>query len=88
MYDALVRNGTICSLEQRRKLELHDAVVKDAGSLISEVKEGRANDSRAAVQMAIYLLCRNMVNEKRLQSLELLELIGIVFQGALVTKYK
>lgn len=68
MYDALVRNGTICSLEQRRKLELHDAVVKDAGSLISEVKEGRANDSRAAVQMAIYLLCRNMVNEKRLQS--------------------
>ena len=42
--------------------------MKDAGSLISEVKEGRTNDSRAAVQMGISLLCRNMVNEKRLQS--------------------
>ena len=68
VYDALVRNGTICSLEQRRKLELYDAVVKDAGSLISEVKEGRTNDSRAAVQMGLSLLCGNTVNEKRLQS--------------------
>ena len=42
--------------------------MKDAGSLIFEVKEGRTNDSRAAVQMGLSLLCGNTVNEKQLHA--------------------
>lgn len=40
----------------------------DASSLLSDVKESRCNDSRAAVQMGLSLLCGSMVCGNRLQS--------------------
>ena len=74
--DALINKGVLTSTEQRKKAELHDAIVQDASSLLSEVKDSRCNDSRAAVQMGLSLLCGNTVSGNRLQS-SVSEVLGI-----------
>ena len=64
----LVSKGVVSSSEQRKKAEMHDAMLKDAGSLLSEVKQSRSNDSRAAVQMGLSLICGETVTENKLQT--------------------
>ena len=65
---AVVSKGVISSLEQCKKAEMHDAMVKDVGSLLTEVKQGQSNDSRAAVQMGLSLICGDTVTESKLQT--------------------
>ena len=47
---------------------MHDAMVKDAGSSLSEVKQSRSNNSRAAMQMGLSLVAGETVSEKKLQT--------------------
>ena len=64
----LVSKGVVSSSEQRKKAEMHDAMLKGAGSLLSEVKQSRSNDSRAAVQMGLSLICGETVTDNKLQT--------------------
>ena len=64
----LVSKGVVSSSEQCKKAEMHDAMLKDAGSLLSEVKQSHSNDSRAAVQMGLSLICGETVTENKLQT--------------------
>lgn len=73
---ALIDKGVLTSSEQSRKAELHDSIVPDAKSLLSDVKESQCNDSRAAVQMDLSLLRRSTVSRNRLQS-SVSEALGI-----------
>ena len=64
----LVSKGVVSSSEQCKKAEMHDAMLKDAGSLLSEVKQSHSNDSRVAVQMGLSLICGETVIENNLQT--------------------
>ena len=68
LREALATKGGVASSEQRKKAELHDAMVKDAAYLICEVKQNHSNDSRAAVQMGLSLVCGTNVTENKLQA--------------------
>ena len=67
-WQILVSKGVVSSEEERKKAEMHDAMLKDAGSLLSEVKQSHSNDSRAAVQMGLSLICGETVTGNRLQA--------------------
>ena len=43
-------------------------MLKEAGSLLSEVKQSQSNDTRAAVQMGLSLICGETVTENKLQT--------------------
>ena len=47
---------------------MQNAMLKEAGSLLSEVKQSQSNDTRAAVQMGLSLICGETVTENKLQT--------------------
>ena len=51
-----------------KKAELHDAIVEDACSVLSSRKEERSDDTRAALQMGLSLLCGETVKNNNLHS--------------------
>lgn len=66
--EALVNKGVVASSELSKKAELHDAIVEDARSVLSSLKEKRIDDTRAAVQMGLSLLCGETVKNNNLHS--------------------
>ncbi len=64
---ALVITGVVAS-SAVKKAKLHDAIVEDAHSVLSSLKEKRSDDNRAVVQMGRYLLCGETVKNNNLHS--------------------
>lgn len=63
----LTLHGLILSPEEQKQSEINQAIVKDARSLITSLKDGRSKDSRAAMQCCTSLLCDETVTEKKIQ---------------------
>lgn len=63
----LTLHGLILSPEEQKQSEINQAIVKDARSLITSLKDGRSKDSRAAMQCCTSLLCGETVTEKKIQ---------------------
>ena len=55
-------------LNSAKKAGMQNAMLKEAGSLLSEVKQSHSNDSRVAVQMGLSLICGETVIENNLQT--------------------
>ena len=63
----LTLHGLLLSPEEQKQSEINQAIVKDARSLITSLKDGRSKDSRAAMQCCTSLLCGETVTEKKIQ---------------------
>ena len=64
---ALMLHGLILSPEEQKQSEINQAIVKDARSLITSLKDGRSKDSRAGMLCCTSLLCGETVTEKNIQ---------------------
>ena len=63
----LTLHGLILSPEEQKQSEINQAIVKDARSLVTSLKDGRSKDSCAAMQCCTSLLCGKTVTEKKIQ---------------------